>query len=116
MIGIADVGDAYAGIEQALVSSRARSDLEVLGRRVNAEARTARTEMGAPEKSSTVTEIGQDAVPHCVAALSNVAVISSRYIKCGDPVQRLSVSSELTAMMSRTLLLVKFTYCFNLMP
>ena len=34
--------------------------------------------------------------------------MSSRYIRCGDPVQRLSVSSELTARMSRTLLLVKF--------
>lgn len=37
-------------------------------------------------------------------------------MRCGDPVQRLSVSSELTARMSRTLLSVKLTYCINGIP
>ena len=49
MIRITDVGDANAGVEPgAGEQSGIGRILEVLRRRVNAEARTARTEVGAP--------------------------------------------------------------------
>src|SRR6202044_2574063 len=51
MVGIADVGNPYAGVEPgAGEQSRVGRVLEVLGRRVNAEARTARAEVGAPRE------------------------------------------------------------------